>query len=71
LFGVTETLLTATILSSFVNIYGYCFERKDRVNNGGGTGVYIKNGSSYNRREDLEKSEVEGIWLEILIKHSN
>lgn len=70
LFGITETLLTASLLSSFVYIDGYNFERKDRNGKGGGVAVYIKEGIDYIRREDLENNNVEGIWLEIIVKHS-
>ena len=70
IFGVTETLLTTTLLSSFVFVDGYNFERRDRVGKGGGTAVYIKENIDYTRREDLENDTVEGIWLEIFVKHS-
>lgn len=70
LFGVTETLLNGSLLTSFLGIDGYSFERKDRDGKGGGVGVYIKNGTDYTRRLDLETKQVEGIWLEIKIKKS-
>ena len=70
IFGITETLLTTTLLSSFVFVDGYNFERLDRKGKGGGTAVYIKENINYTRREDLENDNVEGIWLEVYVKHS-
>ena len=32
--------------------------------------MYIKENIDYTRREDLENVAVEGIWLEVFIKHS-
>jgi exonuclease III len=69
LFGISETLLTHKLPSSFINIWGYVFERRDRNDHGGGVGIYIKQGIQYLRRYDLENDEVEGIWIEF--KQSN
>ena len=70
IFGITETLLTTTLLSSFVFVDGYNFERRNRDGKGGSTAVYIKENIDYTRREDLENVAVEGIRLEVFIKHS-
>ena len=68
IFGVTETLLKPTLPPSLIEITGYIFERRDRDDaNGGGVGVYIKEGTNYLRRTDLEVANIECIWLEILL----
>lgn len=65
IFGVTETLLNDSLPTSFINISGYTFERRDRVSQGGGVGAYISNSLNYVRRLDLETYDIECIWLEI------
>ena len=70
IFGVTESLLKSSIPSVMCKIRGYSFQRRDRGKNGGGVGVYIKDGIDYLRRPDLEHLETECIWLEILQKKS-
>ena len=53
------------------------FERKDRAalrqgvlntKRGGGVVVYIADHIKYKRRNDLESSEIESVWLEINLK---
>ena len=69
IFGITETLLNEPIPTALVDISGYSFERKDRKNDGGGVGAYIKSNIDYTRREDLENDNLEFICLEILSEH--
>ena len=72
IFGVTETFLTERIPTSFLKITGYTLERKDRSSGiGGGVGVYIKDGTPYVRRYDLEDSFLECICLEICYPKTN
>ena len=72
IFGVTETVLTERIPTNFLKITGYTLERKDRPSGiGGGVGVYIKDGTPYVRRYDLEDSCLECIWLEICYPKTN
>ena len=68
--GITETLLNEHIPTSFINIEGYNFERRDRGASGGGIGLYIKNGIEYSRRLDFESADIEFICLEILSTHT-
>ena len=58
---------------------GFYFERKDRAalrqgtlntKRGGGVVVYIADHIKYKRRNDLESSETESIWLEINLKNT-
>ena len=65
----SETFLTETINDSYLCIDGYTFVRKDRLNKkGGGLIMYVREGISYKRREDLEGPN-ETICIEI--KYSN
>ena len=58
---------------------GFNFERKDRAaltqgalntKRGGRVVVYIADHINYKRRNDLESSEIESIWLEINLKNT-
>ena len=70
-FGVTETLLSSSTPNSFLQIRGYTFESKDRIKIGGGITVYIKEGITYLRQNNLECDEIEAIWYEIMIERGN
>ena len=71
ILGVCETFLTEEIDNSLLHIEGYNFERKDRgVGLGGGILIYISNQIQYKRRYDIEKDEIETIWIEVLIPNS-
>ena len=64
--GITETWLNTTYSDSSVPIDGYNLERKDRsTGRGGGVAVYLHDSVSYNRRHDLEKDQLEDLWVEI------
>ena len=69
-FAVSETLLKDSIPSELINIPGYNLERKDRLKLGGGVGIYIKENTSYIRRQEFENVDIEFICLEILSKHT-
>ena len=69
IYCLSETFLTETIIDSYLSIDGYTFVRKDRFNKkGGGLLMYIREGTSYKRREDFE-GLTETICIEI--KYSN
>ena len=71
ILGVCETFLTEEIDNSLLDIEGFNFERKDRgVGLGGGILIYISNQIQYKRRYDIEKDEIEAIWIEVLIPNS-
>ena len=77
MFGICETFLTPAIDDVSINIQGYKIERKDRYESaneisgkGGGVLIYVADHIEYERRIDLESSEVESIWIEIKIKNS-
>ena len=76
-FGICETFLTPAIDDISINIQGYKIERKDRYESSneisgkcGGVLIYVADHIEYERRIDLESSEVESIWIEIIIKNS-
>ena len=49
----------------------YMLERRDRADKGGGGHLcYISDGLHYKRREDLESTVCEIIWIEIVYNHS-
>ena len=52
-------------------IRGFDFEPKSRSNGdaSGGVGAYIKNGIPYTKGVDLERDDLEIIWLEINFKN--
>ena len=71
ILGLTETHLHHDIFDEEIAIDGYTFIRKDRKSSpGGGVGCYINNNLQWQCREDLEFDNIEGIWLELLIKNS-
>ena len=76
-FGICETFLTPAIDDISFNIQGYKIERNDRYESaneisgkGRGVLIYVADHIEYERRIDLESSEVESIWIEIKIKNS-
>lgn len=71
MFGLLETFLNGDLSSKMFDIRGYTFIRCDRYNGqGGGVWLYIKDGIDYIRRNDLENTDTESIWIEIKIKNS-
>jgi exonuclease III len=64
--GIIETWLNTTYSDSSVAIDSYNLERRDRsTGRGGGVAVYLHDSVSYNRRHDLEKDQLEDLWVEI------
>ena len=71
ILGLSETHLTDQTLTDELFIEGFEFERRDwRLGFGGGIGVYIKQDVPYHRRYDLEREDIECIWIEILFPKS-
>jgi hypothetical protein len=70
LFGLTETWTKHYITNQEINIPGYKLFRKDRKGKGGGVAFYARNDVIVNRRDDLECSDVEGLWLEVSLPKS-
>ena len=78
IFGVCETFLNKAINDETLHVNGFTHERKDREdcseissNNGGGILIYLREGLDYVRRNDIETSDVESIWIEVKIRQSN
>ena len=44
--------------------------RKDRQGKGGGIAFYARNDVMVDRREDLERPNIEGLWLEVSLPKS-
>ena len=56
---------------SMFELPGYMFYQRNRTNGpGGGVGIYVKESLKLKRRADLEHANLEGLWLEILVKNS-
>lgn len=71
--GITETWLTASVLSSEVSIEGYTLLRKDRNDanktRGGGVALYINDEITIVEREDLyEQLFPESVWCTVISK---
>ena len=75
-FGLSETKLKDFHPDSSFKIENYQLFRKDRNitrerrEQGGGIIVYVRNGVKVERRLDLERNEMECIWLEVFPKNS-
>ena len=71
ILGVTKTHLHKNIMGEEITIEGYTFVRKDRkFGLGGGVGCFIRNDYHWQRREDLEKEGIEGIWIQTFVKNT-
>ena len=65
--GIRETWLNTTYSDSYEPIDDYNIERRDRsTGTGGGVSVYLHDGVPYNRRHDLDKDQLENLWVEII-----
>ncbi|MCG8112744.1 MAG: reverse transcriptase domain-containing protein [Candidatus Thiodiazotropha taylori] len=67
IFGLSETKLKEHKTTEVFKINGFQtpFRKDNYSNGGGGILVYVKNGISVRRREDLETNNVPCLWLEI------
>ena len=76
LFRLSESKLNDSHTSNFFNIKNFQLFRKDgvisavRPEQGSGIIVYVKDGIKCERRLDLERENIECIWLEIFPKNS-
>ena len=76
ILGLSETKLKDFHPDSFFKIENYQLFRKDRIitrerrEQGGGIIVYVRNGVKAERRLDLERNEMECLWLEVFPKNS-
>ena len=65
--GISETWLDDSIFDSELLLPNYTIQRHDRNRNGGGVCVYIRNDISFNRRTDLENTDLEVLFVELLL----
>ena len=65
--SLSETWLDPKLPDGVVSIPGYCLFRRDRGGRGGGVAMYCPDSSRCKRREDLESSILEAIWIETRI----
>ena len=72
IFSLSETSISEDFHNAFFDIRGYSFIRRDRKSGqGGGVGLYIRDGIDFARRSDLENDETESLWVEIRLKNTN
>ena len=64
---LSETWLDHSITDSEISIPSYSIVRKDRDRHGGGVCLYIKSNLPYNCRPDLDREDLEMIWVELLL----
>ena len=61
---VTETWFKPYMSTEYVSLAGFCCERKDRLEKGGGgVACYVAETITYERLHDLEEDGREIIWL--------
>ena len=66
MLGITETWLNFTYNHSSVEIDGYNMERRDRdTDRSSGVTTYIQDSVPHSHRQDLEKEQLEELWVEI------
>ena len=68
IIAVTETWYDNSILNAEVVLPGYNLVRKDRDMKGGGVCIYIKDTLPFNPLTDLTNDNIEGVWIEIMLK---
>ena len=64
IFSLSETHINNSTPTQLFEIPGYTWKNSD-VGTHSGIAVYIKDGTPFIRRTDLEVNELEYIWLEI------
>lgn len=64
---ITETWLDNSVTNTEVKIDGYSLLRKDRSRTGGGVCAYIRGDLAFTQRTDLQQTELEAIWFDILL----
>ena len=71
IFSLSETSISEDFHNTFFDIRGHSFIRRDRKSGqGGGVGLYIRDGIDFARRTDLENDETESLWVEIRLKNT-
>ena len=71
IIGFSETFLGESHLNTEIRINGYNCVRRDKPNGkGGGLLVYVQESLDFIHRPDLQKAQIEAIWIEVVLKHS-
>ena len=66
IISITETWLGESHTNDQVIVNGYKLTRRDRDSHAGGVCMYIRDGLSFNVREDLQNIALEDLWIELL-----
>ena len=71
IFSLSKTSISKSFHNAFFDIRGYSVIRRDQKSGqGGGVGLYIRDGIDFARRYDLENDETESLWVEIRLKNT-
>ena len=65
--ALSETWLKPSTTDAEIDIPNYSITRNDRTDKtGGGTAFYVRNGLPFRSRGDLQSSNIETCWIEII-----
>ena len=71
IFSLSETSISEDFHNAFFDIRRYNSISRDwKSGQGGGVGLYIRDGIDFARRPDLENDETESLWVEIRLKNT-
>ena len=67
--NVTETWFKSYMAPESVGLTGFCCERKDRMERGGGgVACHVAETAVYDRLHDIEDDEHEVLWIRLKLK---
>ena len=67
IISISETWLKEYITNQSVKIENYNVIRRDRESHAGGVCVYIRSDLAYNQRVELQNTDLEDLWIELLL----
>ena len=70
IFGISESWLDDSITNREIEIPGFSVIRNDRKRDGGGVCIYVHSSLAFNTRSDLLESNLEAVWVEIMLPKS-
>ena len=70
IFSLSETSISEDFHSTFFDIQGYSFIRRDRKSGQGGVELYIRDKIDFARRPDLENDDIDSLWVEMRLKNT-
>ena len=67
IISISETWLKEFITNQSVEIINYNIIRRDRDTHAGGVCVYIRSDLAYNHKVELQNTDLEDLWIELLL----